>query len=93
MTLPSWLALAGVSRVEFAKMIGVKRRSVDRYVNAERFPPYPILKRIAWVTNMAVTPNDFCNLDALHKDATLAACRKPARQKAAPRRRELKVAV
>jgi transcriptional regulator with XRE-family HTH domain len=58
MTIMDYLEAKGLTRSQFAKMIGVDVVSVTRYINGDRTPRRRHLDRIAKVTKGAVTAND-----------------------------------
>jgi hypothetical protein len=63
MTLNQFLADTNTSRAEFARQIGVKWVSVDRYCTG-RVPEAKVMERIIAVTDGRVTANDFFRLAA-----------------------------
>lgn len=61
MRLKDYLKAAGMTRAEFAKMVGCEQPTVSRYLRG-RVPAPEVMARIVAATNGAVTPNDFYNL-------------------------------
>jgi len=60
MTLRDYLAEAHLSYGAFAKMIGVKNgRTVQRYVEGQRFPRPNLMVAIIRATDGKVQPTDF----------------------------------
>ena len=59
MTLDRFLASQEITRAAFAARIGVSRVTLQRYLAGDRFPRPDVLRRIATVTEGAVTANDF----------------------------------
>ena len=58
MKLEKYLEIRDLSKAEFAKMIGVTRQSVYRYING-RPPEWDILREITAKTDGAVQANDW----------------------------------
>lgn len=64
MQLSSYLSDNDISIPQFAQKIGAANRTIVwRYVNGIRRPSKEMLARIYDVTNGAVTPNDFYDLN------------------------------
>lgn len=61
MTLDRYLKLTRTSANDFAWRLGVSSQAVSRYV-AGRVPRPEVMQRIYWLTEGAVTPNDFFEL-------------------------------
>lgn len=59
MKLEAFLYKSGMSRADFAQLVGVSEVSICRYILNSRMPKREVLFKIAEVTNGAVTPNDF----------------------------------
>ena len=59
MTLKEWAELHGAKPGYIAERISVRRQSVHRYLNGERTPLPLIQKRLADLTENAVTPMDW----------------------------------
>jgi transcriptional regulator with XRE-family HTH domain len=64
MKLQEYLDRTSTSRPEFAKTIGVSEETVRRYVLGKRIPEKDIMEKIAEVTGLAVTANDFFGIAA-----------------------------
>jgi transcriptional regulator with XRE-family HTH domain len=64
MKLADYLERTSTSRREFAKTIGVSEETVRRYVAGTRIPEKEKMEKIAEVTGMVVTANDFFGLAA-----------------------------
>lgn len=62
MHLLDFLKNENLSQYDFADLIGVSQPAVGRYVNGERIPEGPIMKRIFDKTKGKVTANDFYGL-------------------------------
>jgi transcriptional regulator with XRE-family HTH domain len=58
MTLREYLEDAKVSQAQFARMIGVSRQSIVRYLGG-RIPDHKVIAAIALATNCKVTADDF----------------------------------
>ena len=58
MTLTDYLALTGMTRREFAALLGVSNSTVTRLVYGETVPSRELLARIATVTDRRVLPAD-----------------------------------
>lgn len=63
MKLETYLAVTKKSRAEFAKNLGVTEASLCRYINGDRMPRPSLLKTIAHMTEGAVMPNDFVDIN------------------------------
>lgn len=60
MKLKEWLESNEISVADFAKKIGVKGvRSVYRYIDEDRIPEKPVMKKIKKITNGEVTADSF----------------------------------
>jgi len=59
MTLAAYLEKRGLTRADFARLIGVRHLTVTRYVRGEQIPEPEYLRRIYRATDGMVTPNDF----------------------------------
>lgn len=59
MTLKEYLKSNHLTPDEFAKIIGLSRGGVLKWMTGERFPRPVVLQKIYEVTNGEVTPNDF----------------------------------
>jgi transcriptional regulator with XRE-family HTH domain len=64
MKLSDYLERTSTSRHEFAKTIGVSSETVRRYVAGTRIPEKEIMEKIAEVTALQVTANDFFGIAA-----------------------------
>jgi predicted transcriptional regulator len=62
MTLQQYMAARAVSPGKFAKLIGVSRQTVHRYLAGESIPAPPIMRRIYAQTDGQVSANDFYEL-------------------------------
>lgn len=63
MRLTYWLKRKKMSSDEFAVLIGVHPTTIYRFENGLSFPKSANLKRITEVTDGAVKPNDFVNIE------------------------------
>ncbi len=69
MKLSDWLSRAGVSRVAFAKQLGVSPATITALCNDETpWMGRETAARVAELTDGAVTPNDFIGLKASQKE-------------------------
>lgn len=59
MKLKSWLETRHMSLSTFAKIIGVSRSQVYKYIYCGAIPKPEVMVKIFKVTEGAVTPNDF----------------------------------
>jgi transcriptional regulator with XRE-family HTH domain len=64
MKLADYLTHTSTSRRDFAKSIGVSKETVRRYVTGKRIPEKEVMEKIAEVTELKVTANDFFGLAA-----------------------------
>ncbi len=62
MKLARFLIAHQMTPAAFARLIGVTRNAVHRYVRGERMPAPEVMERIVQVTEGAVTPNDFYDI-------------------------------
>jgi transcriptional regulator with XRE-family HTH domain len=59
MTLEEYLKLQGMTADAFARLIGVSRYTVNRYISGQRRPNYRVLSRIVRATGGKVTADSF----------------------------------
>lgn len=59
MTLAQFLTEKGMSRGEFAALLGVSEVTVGRYITGARMPRRSRLAEIRMLTRGVVTPDDF----------------------------------
>jgi transcriptional regulator with XRE-family HTH domain len=59
MTLDAWLRQQGVSRAEFAELIGASEEGVAKWLRGERIPRRAVMQRIVKATRGRVTATDF----------------------------------
>lgn len=64
MKLATYLETNALSDAAFAETIGVDRTTVMRLRHRGQIPTVPIMKKIADVTEGAVTANDFFGIEA-----------------------------
>jgi len=69
MKLEAFLYKSGMSRADFAQLVGVSEVSICRYILNSRMPKREVLFKIAEVTNGAVTPNDFVPSPEMNDEA------------------------
>jgi transcriptional regulator with XRE-family HTH domain len=59
MDIRTYLTKNGLSRADFARIIGVSEVSVTRYIGGQRMPKPDVMAKIMSVTGGVVTANDF----------------------------------
>ena len=64
MHLRTYLSRNGLTQSAFAKELGVKRQTVDRWLRGDRVPRPEMMRQIARVTDGKVGPEDLVNLGA-----------------------------
>lgn len=64
MTLRDYLTSTGLTRAEFAKIIGVTSEAVRRYADCGRVPTPKVMTEILRATEGKVTANDFFRVAA-----------------------------
>lgn len=56
-----------LSQQAFGDLIGVSQTAVRRYLNGERIPEPPVMRKIVKATNNTLTANDFYNIPSISK--------------------------
>lgn len=69
MELKTYLATHAMTDAYFAELIGVDRSSVTRMRHGGQAPRADVMRKIAEVTDGAVTPNDFFGVDPRQEGA------------------------
>jgi transcriptional regulator with XRE-family HTH domain len=64
MKLGAYLKSTDTSRRDFAEAIGVSSETVRRYVAGTRIPEKEVMEKIAEITALQVTANDFFGIAA-----------------------------
>lgn len=64
MTLEAYLAETQMNMSEFARRVGVKPQTIQRYVKQGRAPEWAVMERIVLATAGKVTANDFLGVAA-----------------------------
>ena len=64
MKLNHYLTDHGLTKSEFAQLIGVQEETVRRYIAGDRRPTRKVMEKIALATACKVTANDFFGIAA-----------------------------
>jgi predicted transcriptional regulator len=63
MKLNTYMQSNNISKTVMASLLDVAEASVYRYLNGQRIPEKPVMRRLFKITNGQVVPNDFYDLE------------------------------
>lgn len=70
MKLKDWRHANELTMSQAAQRLGVSQATISRLEGGKQRPDWPTMEAIAAITNGAVTPNDFGNVELVSPEAT-----------------------